>query len=79
MNLAASLAAHGRTLKGPRCTVCHLLSDLDDGNAKVLRDALADPNYTHNGIARALRAEGYQVGASTISRHRKGECVGESR
>ena len=79
MNLAASLAKHAPTLKGPRCTVCQLLSDLDDANAAVLHAALADANYTHNGIARALRAEGYQVGAGTISRHRKGECVGVAR
>lgn len=78
MSLADALAQHARTLKGPRCTVCQLLKTLDAVDAKILREALADPSFTHNGIARALRAEGHQVGAGTLSRHRKGECLGDA-
>ena len=79
VTLANALAQHGHTLKGPRCSVCSLLARIDPTDGKILREALADSSYTHNGIARALRAEGYNVSASTLSRHRKGECLGEPK
>lgn len=79
MSLADALKEHAVTVKGPRCTVCSLLDDLEPTDAKILSEALADHAYTHNGISRALRAEGHNITASTLSRHRKGECAGGHR
>lgn len=76
MSLADALKTHAPTRKGPMCTVCSLLGQLDKGDRKALDGALADISYTHNGISRALRAEGHNVASQAVSRHRKGECAG---
>ena len=78
MNLADALA-HERTVgirKGPGCTLCHLLTDLDATNSAALAAALEDEDFTHAGIARALRESGHHMSAMTVSRHRRKECRG---
>mgnify|MGYP000088402688 CR=1 FL=1 len=76
MNLADALQ-HERTTgtrKGPGCTLCKLLNDLDAADSAALAAALADDDFTHAGIARALRESGHQIAAMTVSRHRRREC-----
>lgn len=78
MNLADALQ-HERTtgtLKGPGCTVCKLLGTLEPSDAAALSAALDDEEFTHAGIARALRETGHHMLAMTVSRHRRKECRG---
>lgn len=76
MSLSASLAAHKRTLKGPVCTVCTIVAALSPNDAVALQEAFDDASFTSAAIARALKAEGHDVSASTLIRHRKRECRG---
>lgn len=62
--------------RGPRCSLCLLASELPKDEGKALAEALADSMMTHAAITRALRAEGYDIGVNTVTRHRKGECRG---
>ena len=60
--------------KGPECSVGVLLRSLDADTADEVRVALDDTTVQHAQIARALGAIGHKVGATTISRHRAGDC-----
>lgn len=79
MSLADALEAHKVSKPGPVCSICVLLKTLDKDDATALTAALTNPAYTHNAITRALRAEGHPVNASSVGRHRKGECAGVNR
>ena len=76
MSLSDALTAHRKTLKGPVCTVCTLIAGLSADDATALQEALDDVSFTSAGITRALRAEGHDVSAHTLLRHRKKECRG---
>lgn len=58
----------------PRCTIAVLADSMPDEDLAVFGKALADPTMLATDLARALRAEGYDVGESTIRRHRRGDC-----
>jgi hypothetical protein len=60
--------------KGPDCRMCVLESTLPKGDLAALLEAMADPNLTGTQISRALRAEGYDISAVVVLRHRKREC-----
>ncbi|GGM55623.1 hypothetical protein GCM10012275_28440 [Longimycelium tulufanense] len=62
--------------KRPRsqCTFGLLLGRLEGADRKALDTALADERYTSRNIAEALQAEGYDMRAATVRRHRRGEC-----
>lgn len=62
--------------KGPRCSVCALYLTLDAADASALDEAMLDKAVATSVIARALKSEGHQIGASTLGRHRNGECRG---
>ena len=62
----------GRT--GPRCSVCLTLEGLDKTDRAALEGVLADATVQHEALSRVLRAEGINLAAQTLSRHRKGEC-----
>ena len=51
-----------------------LLHQLDPDTSSDVRAALNDPTVQHAQIMRALGAIGHKVGATTIARHRAGEC-----
>lgn len=72
-----AFTAESKPRKGPRCTVGKLIEAMSPADAKVLTDALAASvdDITHAAITRVLRAEGHSFDASTIGRHRKGECA----
>ena len=74
MTMAAALAANKEVNRGPRCTLCLLLEKLDEADREALGMALADESFTHTAIARALKAEGYNVTANTVQRHRTRGC-----
>lgn len=61
-------------LRGPKCSVCTLMSVLPKGEQEALQSALSDPVFTSAAISRALRSEGHQIGSQSMQRHRRGEC-----
>lgn len=61
--------------RGPRCTVCLLVTTLGKDDAQALAAALADDSVTSAAISRALRREGHPISEMTLRRHRKGECL----
>lgn len=69
-------ANHFTAPRGPRCSVCTLLTTLPDDEATALRDTLAGTTITHATLSRILTANGYRIGAGTLRRHRAGECHG---
>lgn len=75
MSLSDRLAAYEKPPVGGRCTVCSLLDQLPEDEAKALNDALADPAFSNAGLSRVLKEEGYRIGDSTIGRHRRQECL----
>jgi len=77
MSLADALEREAVTSKGPRCAMCQLVDELPEADRAVLVTALADHRYTGAAITRALRAEGHQIAAPTVTRHRKGDCLGD--
>jgi repressor of nif and glnA expression len=44
----------------------------------VLKEALESPGFTSRQIASALEAEGYEIRMRSVSRHRRGDCLGLS-
>jgi hypothetical protein len=58
----------------PECTVGLILRGLPDDEADELRIALDAPQYKSEAIARALVSRGFDIGGTTIGRHRKRVC-----
>lgn len=52
-----------------RCTIAKLLDRADDADRTALADALADPEFPSQAIARAIGIPGH-----TVRRHRRGDC-----
>lgn len=77
MTLAAALQAHkAAPQRGPRCSVCVVLQELNAKDRDALTEALADPSFTSVAISAALQAEGYDVAPQPLQRHRRGDCRG---
>ena len=61
---------------GQRCSICAILGNLPDDDAKELRECLAATRdsgqflYTHSQIERALKANGQILGQGAVSNHR---------
>lgn len=58
------------------CSVCELIKSLSPSEAKAFTARLADKNITHVALANVLKNNGYEIGDSTIGRHRRGICNG---
>lgn len=78
MKFAEAFAAEPPHRQGPDCSICVLLAGLDEGERKDIVAAMESDAMT-TVIHRALRRAGYEVSASTLTRHRKGECRGIRR
>lgn len=77
MALADALKAEAVQMpKGPRCTVCTLVTTLDHADKSALITALAS-EMSSSGISRALASEGHRISPSTVARHRREECLRE--
>lgn len=74
MALKDALVANIGAKKGPVCTACTAINSMSEDDRRDLQIAFDDPVYTSMGIARALKAEGYEVSGQTIQRHRRGDC-----
>lgn len=76
MTLANALQ-HQREMgirKGPDCRLCVLETQLPKDELAALTEAMGDPNLTGSQISRALKAEGHDISAVVVLRHRKKEC-----
>ena len=77
MGLSDSLKSE--VAKKRLCGVELLKRKLNEVDLKVFNDALKDRNVATIHIYRALRAEGHIIHDKVISRHRRGECLCESK
>ena len=77
MGLSDSLKSE--VAKKRLCGVELLRRKLNEVDLKVFNDALKDRNVATIHIYRALRAEGHSIHDKVISRHRRGECLCESK
>lgn len=75
MTMADALAAFKTTPRGPKCSLCVLLTKLDKADKTAVEAALADDTFTHAAIGRALKAEGHHITANTVQRHRTRGCT----
>ena len=71
--LSAALAETSNPRRGGACSVTHILTRLDEDDAKALRNAL-EGDLEGETIAAVLRAEGHQISGYTVQRHRNGRC-----
>lgn len=58
----------------PLCRVKVVSAALPEEDAKELAEMLADPLIRSTWIVRALRARGFEIGESSVERHRSGGC-----
>lgn len=58
----------------PRCTFGIVAEQLDADDLAVVDAAMSDPGITGTAIAEVLRGEGHDITATTVQRHRRGEC-----
>jgi hypothetical protein len=56
------------------CLVGEQSANLDAADLKVLNDALVDPRWSTNALAKALNARGFKVGNTLLGRHREKVC-----
>jgi hypothetical protein len=56
------------------CSVCKLLQSVTKEEANLLNERLADSEIPSAAISRVLIKNGYKIAASTIGRHKRGEC-----
>lgn len=62
------------------CKVSTIMGALDEDDRATLTRVLAkDSGYSNRKIIAALRAEGQQIGRTTIQEHRAGACNCEPR
>ena len=73
-SLLDEIQTENRVRKGPLCTVKLILGELSPEDATGLNQAMADLEVKTTAIRRALVARGFQIGDTSIARHRKGEC-----
>lgn len=77
MGLSDSLKSE--VLKKRLCGVELLKRKLNEVDRKVFEEALKDRSIAIVHIYRALRVEGHTIHDKVISRHRRGECLCESK
>ena len=71
---SGAAAGSRRVSDGAPCKVGRIIGGLDSEDAEWLRGVLDDADETTAGIRRTLRAAGFEVAASTLGEHRRGEC-----
>lgn len=62
-------------VRGPECSISILMGKLDAKEQAALIAALQNPAKPNTFIARVLRDEGYNISATTVGRHRRGDCA----
>lgn len=56
------------------CRVRTLAESLSESDAKVLMDAVNNPEWTAKALARELTKRNVQLSDHSVNRHRSGEC-----
>lgn len=74
MGFAQALGEQVRR-SGTKCRIAEIRGEMTPDDSKALDEAFADPKWLNSQILRALKAEGFEIGASSVSRHRKGDCI----
>ena len=58
------------------CKVDHVISQLEESDAKILQEALDDTErWKHKTLSNALRSRGISLADTTISKHRFKVCA----
>lgn len=78
MSLSDRIAEYQPPHIGGACKMCSLLLELPEKDSAALRVAVDDARISNAGLARILRAEGFQIQETSVRRHRKSECRRES-
>lgn len=60
--------------RGATCTVGEYLDGLDTADRAEIQEVMQDDKYTSTAIAKALVARGFNTSATTVMRHRRGDC-----
>jgi hypothetical protein len=76
MDLEAALKK--KTFVKNQCRVNTLIASLDDKNRKALESAI-NSNLSPYVISRAVKSEGLTLSENTIYKHRRNECLCETK
>lgn len=79
MALSDAIAAELHAMPGPKCSIRTVLTKLNPEDHTELTQALQTDHIPSAAIARALKAEGHNIGESTVARHRKHGCSCDTR
>ena len=60
------------------CSVCEMLKELPEADSVALGMRLDNKSISHNSLAAILKKNGYEISASTLGRHRRKLCTGDS-
>jgi hypothetical protein len=74
MSLSSRIAEFEPPVIGGRCRICNLSQTLPADEVAALDAALVDQRISNASLSQILKAEGFQVGETTVRRHRRGEC-----
>ena len=56
------------------CKMRNILESLEEADQKILKDALADPNWKSHTLAIEMTKLGIQVSSNSVMKHRAGSC-----
>lgn len=77
MGIAEALANHQPANLGQNCSTCLAINSLSIEDQDAFNGAMANKDrFTNNALTKILNDEGFKIGVSALSRHRRGECVG---
>ena len=76
MGLADRFASYEKPVPGARCVTCSLIEELPKDESAALTGALEDASISNAAISEILKAEGHQIGETSVRRHRKAICRG---
>ena len=74
VSLAAAFDELPPNYHDTKCTVFAIRQQLSDDDDATLRTMLDNQTITSVRISQALRLIGYRISATTVGRHRRGEC-----
>ena len=71
---AEALANQPKPDKGPTCSVCIALSEMDPADVEIAEQAMADRRRTAPQIEDAFGVLGHHLGQGAVARHRNRQC-----
>ena len=63
------------TRSGSKCVMGSVLKKLSEADRTDLDQAMANPEIPGSAIKKALNLRGFDVGNSSVYRHRRGDCA----